>query len=260
MVFDAVVDNVFVVGAVSLDVLSFGEMVDCSDLVAKLEGFFKVVGVGIVFHLFFEGGDELWSVSAEDEFCLCDALVVGVFGDVVDAGCVAELYVVAEAGSFWEAFAGSYMKRFSKKTDEVVSFLCGDEGAIVFAGVGASAGKHDAGVGFLWDVDVGETFGVFQVDIVFRLVLFDEGVFKDDGFGFGVGGDDFKVFCLGEHGGGFGIKGFGGVVAFYSFFEVFGFADVEYVVVFIFEKVASRGVGKVFRNNHGVFFRFLGVL
>ena len=55
---------------------------------------------------------------------------------------------------------------------------------------------------FLWYVDVGESFGVFEVDVVFGLMSFDEGAFKDDGFEFCISGYGFYcggVFkhCLG---------------------------------------------------------------
>ena len=106
-----------------------------------------------------------------------DSLVVFGFSDVSDAGCVAELYVVAEAGSFREFFTGADAKCFSYEAEEVVSFLCGYEGSINFSGFLVSSDELYSGKWFVGYMYVGESFGVFEVDIVFGLMAFDEGAF-----------------------------------------------------------------------------------
>lgn len=199
IIFVGVVDDVFVIGAMALHVLSFLEVLYCSDLVTELYGLFELVVLGCIVHLFFKLFEEFWCVATKNEFGLDDTLVVVCFGDVSDAWCVAELDMISKAGPFWESFAGAYMEGFSNEAEEVVAFLCGDEGTIEFTGTGVLSGKEYPGVGFVEYLYIGESFGIFEVDVVFGLVSFNEGAFKDDCFKFGVGCDGFYGGCLCEH-------------------------------------------------------------
>lgn len=89
---------------------------------------------------------------------------------------------MAEREEFFEEFEG------------VLDFVFGGFGADVFGAVFFDlADDLDAREGFFGDADVDEVFVVFHDDVVFRLELFDEVVFEDDGFEFGVGFDYFDV-------------------------------------------------------------------
>ena len=147
-----------------------------------------------------------------------DALVVFCFSDVSYAGCIAELYMMTEAGSFWEFFAGADAKCFADKAEEVVSFLCGNKWSIDFPVFLVSSDELYSWKWFVGYMYIGESFCIFEVDIVFGLMAFDEGAFKYDCFEFGVGCDGFDGGCLVKHGLCFWIEWLSGKIAFYSFF------------------------------------------
>ena len=89
---------------------------------------------------------------------------------------------MAEREEFFEEFEG------------VLDFVFGGFGADVFGAVFFDlADDLDAREGFFSDADVDEVFIVFHDDVVFRLELFDEVIFEDDRFEFGVGFDYFDV-------------------------------------------------------------------
>ncbi len=95
-------------------------------------------------------------------------------------------------------------------------------------------GEHDPGVGFI----------VAQDDVEARLEFFDQIGFEQQGFGFGVGGDDFEAAGFADHAaqalGQAGDLRVGGD----AFFQAAGFADIEGVAFGIEHPVDAGVVGQ----------------
>jgi hypothetical protein len=64
----------------------------------------------------------------------------------------------------------------------------------------------DPGVGLVGDVDVSVTLRVFQVDVVLRLMLLDQGVLEDERLDLGVGDDEVEPGDRGDEVSGLGVE------------------------------------------------------
>ena len=88
------------------------------------------------------------------------------------------------------------------------------------------AGDKDTRVGLGGDQDVGIGFAVPQQNVVGGLVFFDEIVFENQGFNFGLGEDVFEINDLADHFLGFGVMGTGKIGA-HAVFQHFSLADID---------------------------------
>lgn len=97
------------------------------------------------------------------------------------------------------------------------------------------------------DFDKVEVFVVFEDDVEFGLVGFDEGGFEEEGFDFWVDDGGFEIGDLRDEFVGPGwLGGSFGEIRADSVFEIFGFADVNCVACFIFEAINAWLFGKIF--------------
>jgi hypothetical protein len=96
------------------------------------------------------------------------------------------------------------------------------------------------------DFDVGVTFIIFQADIVFGLVLLDEGVFQKQGFQFTFSGDNFNICYFAAQ-----VGRLDGIDIFMELgtdpaAQINGFADVNDLVRFVFMDVDAGLDGQIF--------------
>lgn len=97
--------------------------------------------------------------------------------------------MIAKTGFLREFRTGSQGECVFDEPEDIVSFCRRDEGAVVASFLVFLSGNLDTGKWLISDPDIGVGLGVAKVDVVFRLVFFDERVFKDEGLHVRVGTD-----------------------------------------------------------------------
>ena len=114
------------------------------------------------------------------------------------------------------------------EVDQPVSQVAGKIRTVIGAAVFAeAAGNEDAGELLGGHLDIGISLVVAEQDVEPRLVLFDERVFKCEGFLLVVDDDVIDVAGFADQGAGFGVgQTFFGEVIAHTGAEKFGFADV----------------------------------
>ena len=90
------------------------------------------------------------------------------------------------------------------------------------------------------DQDIGETFIVTQQNVVTRLQFLDQVGFKQQGFGFGVGGDNFHPHRLGHHAGNAQRQAGNMGVAGHPFFQVLGLAHIQDAFLLVDHAINTR--------------------
>ena len=115
------------------------------------------------------------------------------------------------------------------------------------------AGGENAGKALLLDDDERVRFIVLELDVVKRLVLFDEAVFQQQRIGFRGRDEPLDVMDLGNEEPGLAVVVVLGEVAGDAFLQVFGLAHIKKAAVHIEVLVDARLLGKARQGLLDVF-------
>ena len=168
--------------------------------------------------------------------------------DIARAGSGAAPEMVVEAGPLRlsERFlAGAHAVDARGDIDDVLTTDAAHEGAEVLSVLLDAAGDGNMREGLLRvELDVGIRLVILQKDVIFGLVLLDEGVFEGERVHLAGGDDIGKVGDVLDHRLHFGGLGRGMEVLPHAVFEYPRLADIDDDAVFIHHQIDARRIGQ----------------
>ena len=203
-------DHVFVSWRGAEHFLRLGGLFDGPDLVAQIGGALELQVLCRRLHALGQVAHDSRLLAFEEQHHIADRLAIVAAVGQPRAGRKAAVHIILQAGARHLAVNGQVAGAVGKQAIEQV------EGGLRGSGVGEwaeiaaavfdqAARIHNARPLLLHgDADIGIGLVVFEPHIIMRFVLFDELVFEDQGFEFGVGQDVLKVFDMADHAGHFG--------------------------------------------------------
>lgn len=234
--------EVVVAGALAGRFLAIADGVDGADLIALLGGCLKIEGVGGGEHFLLETIAHRRCMAVKKICDLFDHGVVVVSGNMADAWSFAESEMFIEtAHGFVElrVAAGAKRKDAMRKLQGVAQFADVCVGAEVAGAVADDLSRHeDARIILFGDAQVGVGFPVFEVDVVFWAVFFDQVAFEYQRFCLVVDDDVFQILdvtherlCFHRF---FWLRA---KIRTHAVFQIDRLADVDDLAVFVFHKI-----------------------
>ncbi len=197
-------------------------------------------------HALVEGALDLAVAAGEEVDDRVDVLAVLLLGDVADAGGLAALDEVVEAGAAagaagLGAVAGAVLEDLAEQVERLAHALGVAERAEVGAPAAVALAREvDARVVLVEaDADVGVRLVVAQPDVVDGPVALDELLLGEQRLGLGLGRDELDVADLADHRGARAAE-----VAADALADRERLADVEDLAAPVAEQVDARGVGQ----------------
>lgn len=226
------------------------------DLIAQSGGAFEVeISRGFV-HLFFEVAKDAFAVAVEEAVEIADIFGISIARNLGGAGGGALFDCVEQTGTKEAALVvgfadlkmtGAEFEGLLEMGNGLFELIDAGEGAEELDAFGAGC----AGDVYAWefvaggDHEIGIGFAIDQAGVVFGVEVFDEAVFGEEGFDFGIGMKDVEIDDIGEEAGFAEFqRGGGKEVGGDAIAEAGGFADVNDAAFVVLHEVDAGGFGE----------------